>query len=167
MAGESGCKIVSYEHHGKFVSVREDLKGKHRDHCLCYDCIKFKPGIPEENCPVANLIYAVCIAEDVVTPVWECKSFTPGNAFFLTYNDKKKAEMTCAECVVTGQTKGELEEPNQMDNKPSVEHKSTCAIHNNPPAGFSSEVTQCDCGAIVLCGNKAVEDMTTKELVES
>ncbi|KKL82452.1 hypothetical protein LCGC14_1984600 [marine sediment metagenome] len=69
--------------------------------------------------------------------------------------------------IVTGQTKEELAEPNQADNKTMVEHSKTCAVHNNPPKGFASEVSQCDCGAIVACGNsKAVEDMTTKELVE-
>jgi hypothetical protein len=33
--------IVSYEHHGHNVAVRSDLKGKHREHCLCYRCSKF------------------------------------------------------------------------------------------------------------------------------
>jgi hypothetical protein len=35
--------IEKYEHHQGVVSVRSDLKGKHRDHCLCYHCEKFKP----------------------------------------------------------------------------------------------------------------------------
>lgn len=35
-----------------------------------------------------------------------------------------------------------------------AEHKSDCAIHNNPPHGFSSEVTECDCGAIVPCAGQ-------------
>jgi hypothetical protein len=71
-------KIIGYEHHGVNVSVREDLKGKHREHCLCYRCRKFNPGKPETNCPIANLLYAVCLAQNVVTPVWECSQFAEG-----------------------------------------------------------------------------------------
>lgn len=70
--------FISYDHHGATVFVRKDLKGEHRKHCLCYDCAEFKPGVPEENCPIANMIYALCIALDVVTPVWECPKFRVG-----------------------------------------------------------------------------------------
>ena len=34
--------IVKYKHHGVNVSVREDLKGKHREHCLCWICLEIK-----------------------------------------------------------------------------------------------------------------------------
>ena len=85
-------KFISYEHHGKIVYVEIDQKGLHREVCLCYDCIEFKPGVPEENCSIANMVYALCIAMDVVTPVWECPKFKPGNALFLTYNDKKEQD---------------------------------------------------------------------------
>lgn len=64
--------IVRYKHHNEEVYVDENLKGKHREHCLCFKCNKFNPGMPETNCPIANLLYAVCIAEGVTTPVYEC-----------------------------------------------------------------------------------------------
>lgn len=64
-----------YEHHGETVWVRKDLKGKHKEHCLCFSCDKFSPGTPEGNCPIANLNYAVCIAHNVTLPVWECPKF--------------------------------------------------------------------------------------------
>lgn len=64
-------KIVSYEHHGKEVSVREDLKGKHREYCLCYDCPNFKLE-NEEKCPIAAAVYENCKKFNLVTPVWEC-----------------------------------------------------------------------------------------------
>lgn len=35
--------------------------------------------------------------------------------------------------------------------QPLAEHRPDCAIHNNPPCGFSSSVSDCDCGAIVAC----------------
>jgi len=67
--------IVSYVHHNKEVFVREDLKGKHRDHCLCFICDKFFPDDREKNCRIANIVYQVDITFDLVTPVWECPDF--------------------------------------------------------------------------------------------
>lgn len=66
--------FMEYEHHGRMVSVRSDLKGKHRDHCLCYSCQRFKPD-HKENCRKAKEIYALCVREDLVLPVWECPAF--------------------------------------------------------------------------------------------
>jgi len=68
-------KFESYVHHGKPVYVNKKLKGKHKEHCLCFSCDKFNPGMPEENCPIANLNYAVCLAHNLVLPVWECPEF--------------------------------------------------------------------------------------------
>jgi len=68
-------KFEQYEHHGVVVSVIKEVKGKHREHCLCFSCDKFHPGLPERNCPIANLNYAVCLAHNVVLPVYECPLF--------------------------------------------------------------------------------------------
>lgn len=57
------------------VTADSDLRGKHREHCLCFKCENFKPGMPETNCPIANLIYAVCIVNGVTTPIYECPKF--------------------------------------------------------------------------------------------
>jgi len=67
--------FVRYEHHGNNVAVRRGLKGRHREHCLCGTCSKFNPGMPEGNCPIANLVYAVCLAQGLVLPVWECPDY--------------------------------------------------------------------------------------------
>ncbi len=62
-------------HHSNLrVWVRSDLKGKHRDHCLCFDCKKFRPGL-KGNCHTAQMLYEVCVEHDLVTPVWECRKF--------------------------------------------------------------------------------------------
>lgn len=66
--------IVRYEHHGAEVAVNVDLKGKHRDHCLCFTCDHFKPGT-EGNCPIARKVYATCVEHNLVTPVYECPDF--------------------------------------------------------------------------------------------
>lgn len=68
-------KIIKYIHHGKEVSVKESLKGKHRDHCLCWNCEKFTPEDRKENCSIANRLYQFDINNNVTTPVWECAEF--------------------------------------------------------------------------------------------
>jgi len=77
-------KFIHYIHHGIDIAVREDLKGTHRDVCLCYDCEIFKPGLPEKNCPIANLIFGVCLATGVVLPVYECPIFRQGERYQFT-----------------------------------------------------------------------------------
>ena len=67
-------KIIQYEHHGAMVSVDEDLKGKHREHCLCFRCDFFHPDSPE-NCDKAEQNYRACRINDMVMPVYECLKF--------------------------------------------------------------------------------------------
>lgn len=64
-----------YSHHSSLVWVRQDLRGRHSDHCLCYSCSKFSPGERDDNCPIANAVYALNVALDITTPVWECPAF--------------------------------------------------------------------------------------------
>ena len=78
-----------YIHHGKKVSVQKMLKGKHRYHCLCFGCKKFLyskdangkriifPADRNKNCPIANMVYALCVLQNLCLPVWECPSFVP------------------------------------------------------------------------------------------
>lgn len=66
--------IVQYEHHGAIVSVREDLKGKHREHCLCFSCKHFNPGTAA-NCEIAQATYENCVKFNTTTPVFECPKF--------------------------------------------------------------------------------------------
>ena len=67
--------ITQYVHHGNLVFVRTDLKGRHREHCLCFQCRKFIPGDRAQNCPIANEVYANCVKHKLVTPVFECPEF--------------------------------------------------------------------------------------------
>jgi hypothetical protein len=68
--------IEIYVHHGRVVSVRSDLKGHHREFCLCYnDCVRFNPGTPY-NCEIARALYEFNMKYDLVTPVWECPEYT-------------------------------------------------------------------------------------------
>lgn len=64
-----------YNHHGKEVWVKSDLKGKHREHCLCWTCNHFEPDIRVKNCKIAEVLFGVCIEYNIVTPVWECPGY--------------------------------------------------------------------------------------------
>lgn len=71
--GDSGKKAI--------VWVFKELKGKHRLHCLCYNCKLFKPG-SDENCEIAKDTFKNCIKHDLVTPVYECPKFDQGSPDF-------------------------------------------------------------------------------------
>lgn len=64
-----------YTHHDKTVWADVTLKGKHREHCLCFNCTEFNPNDRESNCKIANLLYTVCVNFNLVTPVYECPHF--------------------------------------------------------------------------------------------
>jgi len=64
-----------YKHHNRVVTVRSDLKGKHRDFCLCYQCGYFFPEKVEVNCKTAQILFSINRYFNVVTPVWECPDF--------------------------------------------------------------------------------------------
>jgi len=68
-------QYVKYDHHGWQVYVDSELKGYHREHCLCYKCSKFKPEDREGNCKIANMLYSLCVLAGITTPVWECPEF--------------------------------------------------------------------------------------------
>jgi len=70
----ANVKIVEYDHHGTVVRVREDLKGKHREFCLCHLCAEFKPGAPD-NCEIAQATFKNCVKFGTTTPMWECPRF--------------------------------------------------------------------------------------------
>jgi hypothetical protein len=66
--------IIQYTHHGVEVWVREDLKGQHLKHSLCYQCSRFHPG-STLNCRLAGLLQAVSRLLHVAIPVYECPIF--------------------------------------------------------------------------------------------
>lgn len=68
-------KFEQYEHHGTLTWVRQDLKGKHAEHCLCWSCARFHPESRDDNCPIANVLYRLDIVLNITTPVWECPLF--------------------------------------------------------------------------------------------
>jgi hypothetical protein len=67
-------QYIQYDHHGTTVWVREDLKGTHRQYCLCWSCANLKPG-SAENCPIAQKLYELDVEHHLTTPVFECPEF--------------------------------------------------------------------------------------------
>jgi hypothetical protein len=82
-------KFIKYVHHEVEVWVREDLKGKHREHCLCWKCAKFFPDDRERNCLIASLNFSMDKAFNITTPVFECPDFL---------ETKSKNEMNTSSC---------------------------------------------------------------------
>ena len=69
--------IIDYKHHGVKVCVMSHLKGRHREHCLCFaECKHFKPNAPD-NCEIAQMNYDNCVKFGVTLPVWECSKYDP------------------------------------------------------------------------------------------
>jgi hypothetical protein len=64
-----------YEHHGNVVWVRSDLKGKHREHCLCFNCNELNIDNRKKNCSIANALYKLDVKYAITTPVFECPYF--------------------------------------------------------------------------------------------
>lgn len=64
-----------YNHHGTLVAVQFRLRGRHKEHCLCFQKCKFFAPDEPDNCPIAQQVYDLCVREDLVLPVWECPMF--------------------------------------------------------------------------------------------
>jgi hypothetical protein len=64
-------KTEVYEHHGNKVHVNSELKGKHREICLCFACKKLDVT-GANNCPIAAELYQLCIKHHLTTLVIEC-----------------------------------------------------------------------------------------------
>lgn len=68
-------QTTRYTHHGREVVANAELKGRHREICLCYECGNFKPGEPD-NCAAAQQLYQLVVAGPIcVAPVLECDNF--------------------------------------------------------------------------------------------
>ena len=64
-----------YTHHNAKVWVRSDLKGRHREHCLCYKCKRFDPVNRSNNCRIASKLFELAVEFNLTTPVFECPAF--------------------------------------------------------------------------------------------
>ena len=62
------------KHSGSPAVESHPVMQNHREVCLCYRCGEFKPG-QDDNCPIAQAMYRMCVDHDLVTPVVRCPKF--------------------------------------------------------------------------------------------
>lgn len=68
-------EFQQYVHHNAKVWVRSDLKGLHRQHCLCFSCRRLDLENKSNNCRIAAKLFELCQEFNLVTPVFECPAF--------------------------------------------------------------------------------------------
>lgn len=86
-------KTETYNHHGKDVVVISEVKGKHRQHCLCMTCHHFTPEDRDNNCVASNALYELCREFDTVTPVYECPKYQVKGVVVIDLNGRFDAHM--------------------------------------------------------------------------
>jgi len=66
-------KIEKFFHHRDTWGFQE-LRGKHREVCLCWSCKKFRPE-HSDNCFIAESVFNLNKTHGITTPVLECSVF--------------------------------------------------------------------------------------------
>ena len=64
-----------YEKNAKKVWVRQDLKNRQKEFCMCWDCQKFKPETADKGCSIIKDVLDLAVRKSIVLPVWECPFF--------------------------------------------------------------------------------------------
>ena len=72
---ETAPQFDQYMYQGITRWVRHDLSGRHKEHCLCHACEKFKPEELDENCEHAQMLFDTARLFHMVIAVWECPGF--------------------------------------------------------------------------------------------
>jgi hypothetical protein len=65
----------SYEKSGRAVWVRQDLKNRQKEFCMCWECWRFKPQAEDKGCEIIKDVLNLAAQKTIVLPVWECPSF--------------------------------------------------------------------------------------------
>jgi len=65
----------NYERNNKKAWVRSDLKGKQKEFCMCWDCMKFKPETDDKGCNIIKNVLSMATERNIILPVWECGVF--------------------------------------------------------------------------------------------
>ncbi len=55
--------------------VRKDLKGRQKEFCMCWDCVKFMPETEHKGCSMIKDVLLLASRNSIVLPVWECAAF--------------------------------------------------------------------------------------------
>jgi hypothetical protein len=64
-----------YDKNDTSVWVRNDLKNRQKEFCMCWDCAQFQPETEHKGCPIIHAVLTLAVEKKIVLPVWECPSF--------------------------------------------------------------------------------------------
>ena len=67
-------KVVKY---GVEVFSNLDADELRKTECLCLNCGNLRLDSREDNCPIANRLYDICVAENVAMQITRCPIFVP------------------------------------------------------------------------------------------
>ena len=71
--------IEKHEHYGNAVWFQSHLKGKHREHSLCFQgCLNFQPG-PVGQCKIVVAVNENSLRFGISTPIYACPKFATLN----------------------------------------------------------------------------------------
>ncbi len=65
----------SHERNGVQSWVRNDLKNRQKEYCMCWDCSLFKPDQADKGCLKIKKVLDLAQENQQVLPVWECPDF--------------------------------------------------------------------------------------------
>lgn len=66
---------VQIEKYGNKVWTNETMDNLRKTECLCLNCANMKPG--DNNCPIANTLYQICLADNVAMAITRCPLWKP------------------------------------------------------------------------------------------
>lgn len=62
--------------YGAEVWVSQGAEAIRKEHCLCLNCGKMKPGSPD-HCPIAQKLYELCCAGNLAMAISRCPQWEP------------------------------------------------------------------------------------------
>lgn len=71
-----GLTVLQEEHYGRNVWTNRLMDEARREHCLCLNCARMKPGEPD-HCEIAQDLYAVSKTHDTAMMITRCPDWTP------------------------------------------------------------------------------------------
>lgn len=71
-----GLPVIRQKKFGKQVWAHDVMDGQRREHCLCMNCDKMKPGEPD-HCRIAQKGYELCVTENVAFMMTRCPYWAP------------------------------------------------------------------------------------------
>jgi len=85
-----GRKAHLVERYGVMTWADQELDALRRTNCLCRRCKRLKPDRPD-NCPMAEVVYALCKTKGMAMGVSRCQDFYPKSVVVKEADDAVQA----------------------------------------------------------------------------